>query len=117
MEGEVAWLAERRVVFAKRDLFDYNAIKRPGGRRVQLTVRMPEEYDEALARISKKLGLKRSDVVRMAIKEFLEEHERGQQTRPFESVKHLLGVAESGISDLGQSHREHLIRKLKKASS
>jgi len=80
---------------------------------VQLTVRMPEEYAETLARISKKLGLKRSDVVRMAIKTFLEGHEVGQEQRPFDRVSHLVGVAESGVRDLGQRHREHLIRKLK----
>ncbi len=84
---------------------------------MQITVRMPEEYDKALARMSKKLGLKRSDIVRMAIKEFLEEHGGGGETKPFERVKHILGVAKSGVRDLGQRHREHLIRKLKTASS
>jgi len=28
-------------------------------------------------------------------------------------AKHLLGVAESGVTDLGQNHRRHLIKKIK----
>lgn len=46
--------------------------------------------------ISKKLGLKRSDTVRTAVKEFLEAHGGEEQSRAFERVKHFLGVAERG---------------------
>jgi len=32
---------------------------------------------------------------------------------PFQKVRHLLGVTESGIKDLGKNHRLHLIEKNK----
>jgi hypothetical protein len=48
----------------------------------------------------------------MAIKKFIEEYS-DSTVKPFAKVKHLLGVAESGVSDLGQCHRYHLIKKIK----
>lgn len=82
---------------------------------MQLTVRMPDDYTKKLDKLSKKTGLKRSDIVRLALKQFLEEnHERSSRT-PVQKVKHLLGIAESGTKDLGQLHRRYLIQKLRKA--
>jgi hypothetical protein len=83
---------------------------------MQLTVRIGDEYGPLLARYAKETGLKRSDIVRQALKHFLEEHENIPSARPFSRVSHLLGLVESGITDLGKNHREHLIRKIKKAS-
>ena len=45
-------------------------------------------------------------------KNFIEEYS-DSTVKPFDKVKHLLGVAESGVPDLGQRHRKHLIRKIK----
>ena len=58
------------------------------------------------------MGLKKSDITRMAIKKFIEEYS-DNSVKPFEKVKHLLGVVESGVSDLGQRHRNHLLKKIK----
>ena len=80
---------------------------------MQLTIRMPDEQMGKIEYIAKKLGLKKSDVTRMAINKFLEEYSNSAM-KPFDKVKHLLGVAESGVSDLGQRHREHLLRKIKR---
>ncbi len=33
---------------------------------------------------------------------------------PYHKIRHLIGSAESGIGDLGQNHREHLRRKIRK---
>ncbi len=33
---------------------------------------------------------------------------------PYHKVSHLIGTAESGIGDLGQNHREHLRKKIRK---
>jgi len=79
---------------------------------MQLTIRMPDEQMGRIEHIAKKMGLKKSDVTRMAIKKFIEEYS-DSTVKPFAKVKHLLGVAESGVPDLGQSHRDHLIRKIK----
>ncbi len=83
---------------------------------MQLTVRMPDEYTRKLNLLSKKMGLKRSDIVRLALKRFLDENSEGNDQLPFEKVRNILGVAESGIKDLGQRHRHYLIQKMGKGS-
>jgi hypothetical protein len=81
---------------------------------MQLTVRMPDDYEPLLARLSKEMGLKRSDIVRMALKRFLDERHDLTDSTPFQKIRHLLGVAESGVKDLGKNHRSYLIKKIKK---
>jgi metal-responsive CopG/Arc/MetJ family transcriptional regulator len=83
---------------------------------MQLTVRMPDEYTEKLNSLSKKMGLKRSDVVRLALKRFLDENSEAIDQPPFQKIKSILGVAESGINDLGQRHRYYLIKKIRRGS-
>jgi len=80
---------------------------------MQLTIRMPDENMLKIEYIAKKMGLKKSDVARMAIKAFLDQHDEPSVERPYTKVENLLGIAESGLSDLGYSHREHLIEKIK----
>ena len=81
---------------------------------MQLTIRMPDEQMPKIEHIAKEMGLKKSDITRMAIKKFIEEYiGEEKEMKPYTRVKHLLGVAESGVTDLGQSHREHLIKKIK----
>jgi metal-responsive CopG/Arc/MetJ family transcriptional regulator len=82
---------------------------------MQLTVRVPDEFKEELEKLSKKMGLKRSDIVRFALKRFLNEENEVNHRTPFQRVAQLVGSAESGIKDLGQRHREYLARRLKKA--
>ena len=79
---------------------------------MQLTIRMPDDQMGRIEHIAKKLGLKKSDVTRMAIKKFIAEYNDSIE-KPFAKVKHLLGVVESGVPDLGQRHRDHLIKKIK----
>ncbi len=83
---------------------------------MQLTVRIPEEYTKKLELLSKNMGLKRSDVVRLALKRFLDENNELNDQVPFEKVRSILGIAESGIKDLGQRHRHHLIQKMTRGS-
>jgi hypothetical protein len=83
---------------------------------MQLTVRIGDEYEPLLNSYAKETGLKRSDIVRQALKQFLNEHESTPSARPFGRISHLLGLVESGVTDLGANHREHLIRKIKKAT-
>ncbi|MBM4305322.1 MAG: ribbon-helix-helix protein, CopG family [Deltaproteobacteria bacterium] len=83
---------------------------------MQLTVRMPDEFTKKLNVLSKKMGLKRSDVVRLALQRFFDENREGIDQSPFEKVKSMLGVAESGIKDLGQRHRHYLIQKMRRGS-
>ena len=80
---------------------------------MQLTIRMPEEQMTMIEYIAKKMELKKSDVTRIALKKFIEEYNDSTE-KPFTKVKHLLGIVESGIPDLGQRHRDYLIKKIKK---
>lgn len=81
---------------------------------MQLTIRVPEEQMRQIEEIAHRMGLKKSDVARMAIREFIAEHAGETNPYPYAQAKSLLGVAESGVPDLGQRHRQHLLRKIKK---
>jgi len=80
----------------------------------QLTVRLPDDLDKGLSMLARKLRLKRADIVRMALERFLKEAGAEGESRPYDRVKGLLGSISSGISDLGESHREHLLRKFRR---
>ena len=78
----------------------------------QLTVRISAALAEELEKAARRLGRKRSEIVRMALEQFLEaEHAE----RPIERVRDrdLLGRIETGIPDLGERHREYLIERLR----
>jgi hypothetical protein len=83
---------------------------------MQLTIRMPDEYDEKINRIAQMMGLKKSDIARLAIKEYITKNEDARPKKPYEKVSHLLGIAKSGIHDLGQSHRQHILNKIRKST-
>ena len=78
----------------------------------QLTLRLPADLASKLETAARRLNRKRSDVVRLALGQFLE----GDVApgRPFERVRDLLGSVQSGVSDLGSRHREHLIARLRR---
>ena len=76
----------------------------------QLTLRLPAELAARLDKTAKRLQRKRSEVVRLALEQYLAVETDG---RPIERVRDLLGSVESGVPDLGQRHREYLLRRLK----
>ena len=81
----------------------------------QLTVRLSDDLDKDISTLAKRLRLKRSDIVRMALERFLEEFQ-GKESRPYEKVKNLIGTISSGIPDLGEAHRKYLLKKFKKSA-
>jgi metal-responsive CopG/Arc/MetJ family transcriptional regulator len=81
----------------------------------QLTIRMPDEYLSRIEQIAKSTGLKKSDVTRIAIKKYIAEYSDEKEINHYSKAKCLIGVAESGIPDLGQNHRHYLIKKIKVA--
>ncbi len=83
---------------------------------MQFTVRIPEETGEKIALIARNMGLKKSDVARLALNQFVEKEMGERAESPYDRVKHLIGITESGTQDLGQKHREHLIRKIREKS-
>jgi hypothetical protein len=84
---------------------------------MQLTIRMPDEYDEKINKIAHTMGLKKSDIARLAIKEYIAKNETIVQKKPYDKVSHLLGIVESGIPDLGLNHRQHILNKIRKSES
>lgn len=76
----------------------------------QLTLRLPTKLADKLARTAKRQKRKRSDVVRQALEQFLDNE---PEVLPIERVRDLLGSIESGLPDLGQRHRDYLIRRLR----
>ena len=50
----------------------------------------------------------------MALEKFVMQAEGEEESSPYDRVKSLLGSLSSGIPDLGESHREHLLRKFKR---
>ena len=79
----------------------------------QLTIRLPRELSRALRARAAEMQRKPSEVVRMAVKEFLALPERPAE-RPAERVRDLTGSLESGIPDLAIRHREYIIKKLRR---
>ena len=79
----------------------------------QLTIRVPSEYFAGIEKIANSTGLKKSDITRMAIKKYIEENTAEKEINVYGKAKKLIGVVESGISDLGKNHRKYLIQKIK----
>jgi hypothetical protein len=80
----------------------------------QLTVRLPDTLEKDIAMLARKLRLKRSDIVRIAQERFVQQTAGVEENSPYDRVRGLLGIASSGISDLGESRREHLLRKFRR---
>jgi len=78
----------------------------------QLTLRISGELALQLDHLAKRLGRKRSEVARLAIEHFVA---APIEKRAIELVRDLLGRVESGKRDLGQRHREYLIKRLRNA--
>ncbi len=79
----------------------------------QLTVRLPEGLAMQLEQAAVTLSRHRSEIVRMALERMFDEiAEATPAERPIDRVRDLIGAIDTGISDLGERHREHLLRKL-----
>lgn len=78
----------------------------------QLTIRIPRDPWEALDRASRHTGLKSSELVRQALRSYLQTSANRQQPRAAR-VRHLIGSLESGIPDLAERHCEYVIESLR----
>jgi metal-responsive CopG/Arc/MetJ family transcriptional regulator len=77
----------------------------------QLTLRLPDTLANKLTQSAKRMKRKRSDVVRLALEQFLDTE---PDVKPVDRVRDLLGSVASGVPDLGQRHREHLVERLRR---
>ena len=81
----------------------------------QLTLRMPATLATKLDKVARHTRRRRSEIVRLALEQFLSEADTEGEPRPIDLVRDLLGSTESGVSDLGQRHRDHLLKRLRRA--
>jgi metal-responsive CopG/Arc/MetJ family transcriptional regulator len=77
----------------------------------QLTIRLPDDLGEDLFALAKRLRLKRSDIVRIALQRFVEESKTVKEAIPYERVANIIGTVSSGIPDLGEAHRKYLLKR------
>ena len=78
----------------------------------QLTIRLPEELNRALEAASTRMRRRRSEIVRLALAQFLSLELLGEET-PGGRVRHLIGSLETGIPDLAENHRSYVLESLK----
>lgn len=78
----------------------------------QLTVRLPADLGRALRHASRRLDRKSSEIVRMALRAFLQPEREGDSL-PVDRVRHLIGSLDSGVPDLATRHREYILERLR----
>ena len=80
----------------------------------QLTIRVPSKLSSAVGRIAKSMSLKRSDIVRLALKNFVEQEAPVKKQKTlYEKVGSLVGSVRIEIPDLAENHRKYLLQKIK----
>ena len=79
----------------------------------QLTVRLPDDLSRALKAASRRMQRKSSDIVRLALREFLG-GAAGSSGRPADRVRGLIGSLESGMPDLAEKHRAYIIESIRR---
>jgi len=79
----------------------------------QLTVRLPEDLSQALKAASRRMQRKTSEIVRLALREFLGAS-AGTKGRPADRVQCLIGSLESGVPDLAEEHRGYILESLRR---
>ena len=78
----------------------------------QLTVRLPDDLGRTLKRASRRMQRKSSEIVRLALQEFLGTT-AGRRGRPADRVRRLIGSLESGVPDLARKQRAYVLESLK----
>jgi hypothetical protein len=79
----------------------------------QLTVRLPRELADALRKQAARMQRKPSEVVRMAVMEYLQTSDK-PRNRSSPRARKLIGSLDTGIPDLAVRHREYLAGKLRR---
>jgi metal-responsive CopG/Arc/MetJ family transcriptional regulator len=79
----------------------------------QVTVRLPDDLMDSLEAARKKLTLSTSEIVRLALREFLRAPSH-TGSRAADRVRSLIGSLESGIPDLAEKHRSYILESLKR---
>lgn len=80
----------------------------------QLTIRLNSTLEQGLEALSSRFHQKRSEIVRHALEQFITQEMNAEENSPWHKIQHLAGSVETGVSDLGEAHREHLRAKFKR---
>ena len=80
----------------------------------QLTIRLNNTLEQQLTALSLRFHKKRSEIVRQALERFIAEEDTTPEPSPWQKVHSLAGSVETGVSDLGEAHREHLRNRFKR---
>jgi hypothetical protein len=85
----------------------------PGGviMQDQLSIRLPADLRAALKAASRQLQRKQSEIVRLALREYLGVSARAR-SRPADRVRSLIGS--QGVPDLAQKHRSYILESLRR---
>jgi len=78
----------------------------------QITIRLPRELGQALRARAAQMQRKPSEVVRIAVKEFLQISEPAEA--PADCVRDLIGSLQRRVPDLATRHREYLLKKIRR---
>jgi metal-responsive CopG/Arc/MetJ family transcriptional regulator len=81
----------------------------------QVVVRMPDELVRGMDALARRLARGRSDVIRLAVRQFISAGENGEGRAARKRARRLVGSLDSGIPDLARRHREYLIESLRRA--
>jgi len=79
----------------------------------QVTVRLPEDLSQALKAASRRMQRKSSEIVRLALREYLGTSSRSK-VRAGERVRGLIGSLETGVPDLAEKHRAYVLESLRR---
>ena len=81
----------------------------------QVVVRMPDKLVKELDAESQRLSRRRSEVIRMAVEQWVSLAGKTGNRHPSGRVKTLIGSLDTGIPDLARRHREYLVKSLHRA--
>jgi metal-responsive CopG/Arc/MetJ family transcriptional regulator len=81
----------------------------------QVVVRMPDKLVHEVDEAAKRLARRRSDVVRLAVEQWVAVHAGGNGRAARERAKRLIGSVDTGLPDLARRHREYLVESLRRA--
>jgi len=79
----------------------------------QLSFRISDDDYAGIERVADFMGLNRTDIIRLAIRKFLEANKSENRLNLQNRANNHIGAVESGIPDLGLNHRKHIINKIK----
>ena len=79
----------------------------------QLTVRLPRALNSALKRRAVRMQRRPSELVRIAVTEFLQLDDRPVGNSA-ERLRDRIGSLHSGVTDLAVRHREHILKSLRR---